>query len=253
MTRRERRRRGQTIHRQLGLDAEAGPEALPGFADFMAEVAFAGIWDRPGLSRPDRMLCTLAVLGLLQRLQHLERYVAAALDLELPARSILEVFMQAGLYGGFVTTETAAPIACRVFARRGVVVPHEPERGDSDATLDQRGEALMATLHGARGRAGYAAPGNAITATLYSSAVRYGYGELWFRPGLDHRQRMLIAVASFTALGLESQLEKFAQSALNVGLAHEEIVEAIVQTGPYSGFPRALNGLAIASRVLPPK
>ena len=61
---------------------------------------------------------------------------------------------------------------------------------------------------------------------------------------------MLVALASFTVLGLESQLEKFAQSALNVGLKREEIVEAVIQVAPYGGFPRTLNGLAILSRAL---
>ena len=81
-------------------------------------------------------------------------------------------------------------------------------------------------------------------------AIRYGYGELWSRPGLDHRQRMLCALAAFTAMGLDSQLRKFSRSALNVGLSREEVIEAVIQTAPYSGFPRALNGLAILSEVL---
>jgi 4-carboxymuconolactone decarboxylase len=105
-------------------------------------------------------------------------------------------------------------------------------------------------LHGERGNQGYAAPGNPITGTLYPSAVRYGYGELWSRPGLTHRERMLCAIAAFTAMGLEGQLRKFSQSALNVGLTRENIVEAVIQTAPYGGFPRALNGLAILSEVL---
>jgi 4-carboxymuconolactone decarboxylase len=51
-------------------------------------------------------------------------------------------------------------------------------------------------------------------------------------------------------MGLESQLEKFSRSALNVGLSRGEIVEAVIQTGPYGGFPRALNGLSILTRSL---
>lgn len=105
-------------------------------------------------------------------------------------------------------------------------------------------------MHGERGSQGYAAPGNAITGALYPSAIRYGYGDLWYRPGLDHRQRMLVALAAFTGLGLQNLLRKFSQSALNVGLTREEIVEAVIQTGPYSGFPRALEGLGILSEVL---
>ena len=179
-----------------------------------------------------------------------EAMVAAALDQGLSPRNILEVFVQAGLYGGFGTAEQAARCAHGVFRARGLTVPPEPPRTDSNETLDARGRELMATLHGARGQQGYAAPGNAVTGALYPSAIRYGYGELWFRPGLDHRQRMLVALASFTVLGLESQLEKFAQSALNVGLKREEIVEAVIQVAPYGGFPRTLNGLAILSRAL---
>ena len=33
-------------------------------------------------------------------------------------------------------------------------------------------------------------------------------------------------------------------------LSADEVAEAVIQTAPYSGFPRALNGLAILSDVL---
>lgn len=250
MTREELRRRG--VELRMRLHGTAGPttKAVPGLADFTAEVVYAGIWDRPHLAVADRLVCTLAVQGLLQHLAQLRLMVATALDHGLPPRSILEVFMQAGLYGGFDTTESAAACAYEVFEARGLAVPEDPPRTDATEVLDARGRELMATLHGDRGQEGYAAPGNSITGELYPAAIRYGYGELWFRPGLDHRQRMLCALASFTVLGLERQLRKFAVSALNAGLTREEIVEAVIQTGPYGGFPRALNGLAILSEVL---
>ena len=250
MTREDMRRRGVELGKGLGQPVDARREVVPGLADFTAEVVYAGIWDRPHLAVPDRLVCTLAALGLLQRFAQLERMVATALDHDLPPRSILEVFMQAGLYGGFDTTESAAACAHKVFKARGCTVPEEPPRRDTNETLDARGRELMATLHGERGQEGYAAPGNAITGELYPAAIRYGYGELWFRPGLNHRQRMLCALASFTVLGLERQLAKFAASALNVGLTRAEIIEAVIQTGPYGGFPSALNGLAIISAVL---
>jgi 4-carboxymuconolactone decarboxylase len=60
----------------------------------------------------------------------------------------------------------------------------------------------------------------------------------------------MCAVAAFTALNLTVQLEKFMQSALNMGLSKEEVIEVIIQTAPYSGFPKALNALAIAENVL---
>ncbi len=250
MARMDLRRRGKALRKELGLDRGSEGEPLPGIDDFSAEAAFGGIWDRPYLARRDRMICALAVLGLGGHHVPLEAHVASALDLGLPARSILEVFMQAGLYGGFVTAEAAARTAQKVFAARGVRIEPDPPRDDDDATLDARGRAVMGKLHGSRASQGYAAPDNPVTGALYPSAIRYGYGELWSRPGLDHRQRMLVALATFAALGLEGQLKKFGASALNIGLTREEVIEAVIQTAPYSGFPRALNGLGLLSDVL---
>jgi alkylhydroperoxidase/carboxymuconolactone decarboxylase family protein YurZ len=175
--------------------------------------------------------------------------VATALGLGLTPRNVAEVFVQVGLYGGFATTETSAAVAQEVFLARGLTLPPEPQRTETAAMLDDKGRDIMARLHGERAQEGYADPGNTITGELYPIAIRYGYGELWSRPGLDRRQRMLCALAAFTAMGLQSQLRKFAKSALNVGLAREEVIEAVIQTAPYGGFPRALNGLAILTDV----
>ncbi len=248
MTRQDLRKRGAALRERLGVAVK--DEAVPGFADFAAEVVYGGVWDRPNLALADRMVCTLSALSVLQRPAELKPMIGGALDLGLTPRNILEVFMQSGLYAGFGTTEASSAIAKAVFVARGLPVPAEPPRDDTNEALDARGRELMGRIHGERGRQGYAAPDNPITGALFPSALRYGYGELWFRAGLDDRQRMLCAIASFTVMSLEGQLRKFSQSALNVGLTREEIVEAVIQTGPYGGFPRALNGLAILSAVL---
>jgi 4-carboxymuconolactone decarboxylase len=249
MSRNASRERGKDIATRLGLDAS--PSLVPGLDDLMAEVVHGGVWGRPNLALADRAICTLAVLSVLQRLAPLKPMVGTALGLGLTPRNIVEVFMQVGLYAGFVTTETSAAVAQEVFSARGLAVPPEPPRTDTNEMLDRKGREVMAHLHGERAQEGYATPGNPITGALYPAAIRYGYGELWCRPGLDRRQRMLCALTAFTAMGLESQLRKFAKSALNVGLSREEVVEAVIQTAPYGGFPRALNGLAILSDVFP--
>ncbi|MEJ0071461.1 MAG: carboxymuconolactone decarboxylase family protein [Pseudomonadota bacterium] len=75
--------------------------------------------------------------------------------------------------------------------------------------------------------------------------MQYCYGAIWHRPGLDRRTRALCAVAAFTALGRDLLLRKFALSALNVGATQTEVIEAVIQTGPYSGFAFMLNGLSL--------
>jgi 4-carboxymuconolactone decarboxylase len=250
MTTREDLRRDGTALRQRLFGAGASEHFVPNYADLRAELAFGAVWNRPGLALPDRMIASLAALCSVQRLNHLRRHVAAALDMGLEPRSIVEIFIQCGIYCGLPASEEAMAVAETVFGERGIVLPQEAPRDDTLETLDRRGRALLEALHGERAYGGYAAPDNPVTQALYPVAIQYGYGEIWDRPGLDRRQRALITVAAFTALKLDSQVKKFGQSALNVGLSKTEIIEIVIQTGPYSGLAPALNALAALSEAL---
>ena len=172
---------------------------------------------RAGARRPHGLRAGCA--GAVQRLPKLRRHVAAALDLGLSARSIVEILIQIGIYAGFAASEEAVEAAAAVFAARGIALPEETDRDDGLEALTARGRKLMEQLHGERATQGYATPGNTVTGALYPLAVQYGYGEIWFRPGLDLRRRALVAVAAFTALKLDSQVRKFGELALNMGLA----------------------------------
>ena len=248
-TRDTTRRIGETLRDDLF--GTAGPSALAnpalGFGDLMAELVYANVWARPGLSRPDRMACTLAVLCAMQNLPQLRRHVAAALDLGLAPRAVVEILVQTGIYRGFAASETVLEVALEVFAERGIVLEAQPARNDPLETLAERGRELQAALHGESRNDGHASPDNPVTGAVYPLVVQYAYGEIWDRPGLDRRIRALCAVACFAALNHDILLAKFALSALNVGATRTEVVEAIVQSGPYGGFAFMLKGLGIVS------
>lgn len=239
--------RGEAMRRRLFGEDDGAPAFMRALN---TEASYGAIWSRPGLALDDRMVCALAALGAVQRLPKLRRHVAAALDLGLSARAIVEILIQIGIYAGFAASEEAVEAAGAVFAERALEMPEETVRDDTLEALTERGRKLMAQLHGDRATQGYAAPGNTVTGALYPLAIQYGYGEIWFRPGLDLRRRALVAVAAFTALKLDGQVKKFGQSALNMGLSRTEVIEAVIQTAPISGFAPALNALGGLSDVL---
>lgn len=247
MTREDLRRRGEAMRDQL----QGGAPDLPGgFGTLLTEAVFGGIWSRPGLAMPDRIVCALAAVAVFPRLRAVERLVGAALGHDVAPDTIREVLVQAGLYAGFTATEETLPVAARVMAAHGIRFPLDPPSEAPLEELTARGRHLMHELHGDRAESGYAAPDNPATGELYPLAIQYGYGEIWFRPGLDRRSRALVAVAAFTALRLPEQVAKFGQSALNTGLTRTELIEAVIQTAPHSGFPPALNALIALGRVL---
>jgi 4-carboxymuconolactone decarboxylase len=244
-TRDEQRRAGAAMREKLGFPPNRPEtELAPGMDRLAEELVWGSIWARPGLTLDDRMLAVLSALTSKQLLPQLRRYIGAALHIGMPSRTIQEVFIHCGLYSGFPTILNALALANDEFTERGITVP-DVEMPDMDAEeLMALGRETMQELHGERAEDGYAAPDNTTTSALYPTAIAYGYGDIWNRPDLDHRQRMVCAVAAFTAIDLLPQLAKFAQSALNTGLSRQQVVEIIMQTGPYTGFPRALNALS---------
>jgi 4-carboxymuconolactone decarboxylase len=241
------RDRGHALRRTLfGSDASDGALATPvaGFDDLMAELVYGGIWSRPGLARPERMACTLAALCAVQNLEALRAHVGAALALGLSPNTIVEIFVQDGIYRGFPASEAALRVARAAFAARGVAVADADDPVVSLDALAALGKDVQAALHGARKDDGHAAPDHPVTGSIYPLIVQHCYGTIWHRPGLDRRIRALCAVAAFTVLGRDALLRKFALSALNVGATRTEVIEAAIQTGPYGGFAFMLNALS---------
>jgi 4-carboxymuconolactone decarboxylase len=80
--------------------------------------------------------------------------------------------------------------------------------------------------------------------------IEFTFGDIYSRPGLDLKSREIAAIAVLTALGnAQTQLKAHIHAALNVGCTREEIVEVIMQTAVYAGFPSALNAMSVAKEV----
>ncbi|MER6084573.1 carboxymuconolactone decarboxylase family protein [Streptomyces sp. NPDC001833] len=89
-----------------------------------------------------------------------------------------------------------------------------------------------------------------VSPELGHQIVAWGFGEIYARPELSPRDRQLVTLGMLTALGgCEPQLEVHVNAALNVGLTPEQIVEALLHSAGYCGFPKALNATFTAKKV----
>ena len=89
-----------------------------------------------------------------------------------------------------------------------------------------------------------------VSPELEHQISAWAYGEIYARPHLAPRDRQLVTLGMLSALGgCEPQLEIHVGTALDVGLTPREIVEALLQSAVYCGFPRALNATAVAKQV----
>ena len=89
-----------------------------------------------------------------------------------------------------------------------------------------------------------------VAPELAHQIVAWGFGEIYARPGLEARDRQLVTLGMLTALGgCEPQLRVHVGAALNVGLTPQQVVEALLHSAVYCGFPRALNAVFAAKSV----
>jgi 4-carboxymuconolactone decarboxylase len=81
------------------------------FQDFITRYAWGDVWDRPGLTRPQRSMITLAVLAALGRHEELAMHVRGALRNGVTPEEIREVLLHTAVYAGVPAANSAFAIA----------------------------------------------------------------------------------------------------------------------------------------------
>ena len=253
--REELRRKGNEIRERLQHGAypvRERPRAtagIPGLRNYTGESIFGAVWARPGLDLRYRMLTTLSVLSSLQRLSQFQTYVHSALSLGLSPEEIQEVPIHCSLYAGFPSAVNSLELVHEAFRERGVDAPQTETPEVSLAEMEARGRQLREQLFGEAGQQGYASALERLAPDLRTLTYQYGFGEIFCRPGLDLKARVVCTTAALTALRADDQLRNFLRAGTRVGFSQEEIVEVLIHTGGYAGYPAALNAISIAAEV----
>ena len=94
--------------------AAATTEFTADFQDFITRYAWGEVWNRPGLSRPERSMITIAMLAALGRDEELVLHVRAALRNGLRPDDIAEVLLQVAVYAGVPAANRAFAVAAAV-------------------------------------------------------------------------------------------------------------------------------------------
>ena len=90
-------------------------EIAPKLAELSASVLFGDVWERPGLSKRDRSLITVATLVALYRTDQLRGHIRRALDNGVTKEEIGEVITHMAFYSGWPTAANAVQVAKQVF------------------------------------------------------------------------------------------------------------------------------------------
>ena len=95
-------------------------DVAPALAGYTSDVLFGDVWERPGLSKRDRSLITVAALVAMYRTNELPGHLKRALDNGVTRDELVEVITHLAFYSGWPTAATAAGIARKVFDDAGL-------------------------------------------------------------------------------------------------------------------------------------
>jgi len=95
-------------------------DVAPALADLSDRVLFGKVWERPGLSKRDRSLITVAALVSGYRHNELPGHLARALANGVTREELVEMVTHLAFYAGWPTANSAIPILRAAFEKAGL-------------------------------------------------------------------------------------------------------------------------------------
>ena len=93
-------------------------DLAPKLADLTDNVLFGDVWERPGLSKRDRSLATVAALIAMNRPDQLRGHLARARDNGVTQDELIEAITHLAFYAGWPSAVTAIGVANEVFQKK---------------------------------------------------------------------------------------------------------------------------------------
>lgn len=86
----------------------------PRLMELNEQVLFGDVWERPGLSKRDRSLITVATLVALYRINELPFHIGRAIENGVTKDELVELFTHLAFYAGWPNAMTAVTMAMNI-------------------------------------------------------------------------------------------------------------------------------------------
>ncbi len=253
----ERRAAGiQILSEMTGAPAAAfeGIEARSGaFGSFVLDYVFGQIWQGEELSRRDRNIASLAMLGALERFDAVRFHAGFGPNNGLEREEIAEIALQIAAYSGFPAGNAMLDLLQAIWSEADgepYVIPPAEHKDDQ-----QRHRAAVDVMRTLNAREEAQDPAEALAGMERIGAVgklafEFAFGDLWSRSQLSRRDRSLVVVSILVALNKVEELRFHIPGAINHGVTAAEL-EGVMATAAYCcGFPRAVEGVRLLRSLL---
>ncbi|MFN2744964.1 MULTISPECIES: carboxymuconolactone decarboxylase family protein [Bacillus] len=211
---------------------------------------FGQVFNNPVLTYQQReMIVISALTSLGDTPNQLKWHMNFGLKVGITPNEIIEIATHCIPFCGAPRALNAITVAKQLFAEQNIEVNIEDELLHSIGERRERGVAKLQEIDGKHGEA-VADSLAEIAPVLAEQIIEFAFGEIYSRSGLNPKQRQLVTLGALTAQGgCETQLHVHLNASIRVGLTRQEVIEALLQCYPYTGFPKVLNAVNVAKKI----
>ena len=254
------RERTQEILREFGwfefldVPGESAPYGLsPQFWDHTLEHVVGGLWERRQMSLRDRELLMIALIAATPSKVGLIPHLRNAHFLGFSAQAMREILLMVAMYAGWpkaadaiVMFEEIASQPDSPYNEVDGAVPGEVEPGEPRI----QGQQVLGKLGWLNHLGEDSEASRRYGKTFHDFSVEQLYGALWGRPGLGLRDRELLAIALTLAASSPETLPQHFENAHKLGISAALIIEVILTTAYYSGWPKAGGAVRLLREIV---
>lgn len=253
----ERRRAGSELLSEMAAlpagFADAAEQRNGAFGSYVVDYVFGQVWQGDELTRRDRTIVALAMLGALERLQAVRFHASFGPANGVSREEMVEIGLQIAGYSGFPAGNEMINLLQEIWSEADgepYVIAAAEHKDDDQRHRDAVD--VMRTLNGADEAQdpAEALAGMERIGAVGKLAFEFAFGDLWSRGQLSRRDRSLVVVSILVALSKPEELQFHIPGALNHGVTATELEGVMATAAPYCGFPRAVEGYRTLRRIL---
>ncbi|WP_141433898.1 carboxymuconolactone decarboxylase family protein [Bacillus sp. 03113] len=225
-------------------------DVSPHISRYTIEV-YGQLFSNPVLTYQQReMVIISALISLGDTPSQLKWHMNFGLKVGITPNEIIEIATHCIPFCGFPRALNAIGVAKQLFTEQNIEVTIEDELLNNVGERRERGLGKLQEIDGKHGEAVADSLAD-IAPLLAEQIIEFAFGEVYSRSGLNPKQRQLVTLGALTAQGgCEPQLHVHINAAIRVGLTRQEIIEALLQCSPYTGFPKVLNAINVAKEII---
>lgn len=216
-------------------------DVSPALKRYQEEVIEKGLWQRPGLSRRDRSLVTVAALASRGASPALTTNLELAIENGVKPGELSELLTHLAFYAGWGEASQMAPLLKKVFESQDVKASSLPAAAPQLLPIDEEAEAKRAET--------VAQNVGPVSKGLDQDTADVLFRDLWLRPDLTPRDRSLVTVCTLITTGQPEQIKFHLDKAMNNGLSQEEASEVLSHLAYYAGWAKTMSAVSVFKSV----